>query len=546
MNKKPAFYFARYLVNPKKFAGDPVKFTRLKDKTTDSHAVNALHQALRRANLVQAPYIIKLLLQAGDPYLDPLIKKGGNETAYDQIKKLTSAPRKNVLKGFIGYYLTLSDAKQKGEIKELIDNVKDNDAAYRDTMQAISDSVYYLSTVKSPNSKSYTEAKTVNAPLDEFVGQIFRKEKEAGKRSQKIKEAQSSLLGNVLSVINTFDDKKIEVALNALKPKAGINKAAGADPLLIIAVKKKAGKVIDAIFGMSGVELVVRGRDNKTPLQLAINKRDHSLITKLVNAEDGQARLIHNRDTRDSAILLAVKTKQSTVVDAVLLGNPYLEDRDENGDTAYLASIKLKQWAIMNKLMDEGARINIRDNYNNTPLLLMVQKGSKSDVQKMLNLGADVNAQNNNGETPFLLALKGGNQVVADLLWVKKPDVKKAQNISGYRPLHYAAKGGMTNLVTEFIKAGAEPNVRTKDGWTPLHFAAKEGHLGAVKELLAKGAMVSALNKNNRTPERLAKTSAVRAALRRASGRRIQTGGNGQPPVARAVARVPARVPSRK
>jgi uncharacterized protein len=60
----------------------------------------------------------------------------------------------------------------------------------------------------------------------------------------------------------------------------------------------------------------------------------------------------------------------------------------------------------------------------------------------------------------------------------------------GRTPLFYTAKDGETNLTSELLQHGANPNVQDINLETPLHFAAREYQVHIAKMLLDAGASV--------------------------------------------------------
>lgn len=62
---------------------------------------------------------------------------------------------------------------------------------------------------------------------------------------------------------------------------------------------------------------------------------------------------------------------------------------------------------------------------------------------------------------------------------------RKRDFITGYAPLHWAAKSGKEDVVKLLHRNNADVNVRTRGGYTPLHLAAMQNHY-AVAELLVK------------------------------------------------------------
>ncbi|MEZ5302507.1 MAG: ankyrin repeat domain-containing protein [Verrucomicrobiales bacterium] len=67
-------------------------------------------------------------------------------------------------------------------------------------------------------------------------------------------------------------------------------------------------------------------------------------------------------------------------------------------------------------------------------------------------------------------------------------------------PLHWAAEGGLSDLVAALLRNGADPNARDRRGFTPLHKAVEGGFSEAAEFLLAKGADSNAQSDTGWTP----------------------------------------------
>lgn len=67
-------------------------------------------------------------------------------------------------------------------------------------------------------------------------------------------------------------------------------------------------------------------------------------------------------------------------------------------------------------------------------------------------------------------------------------------------PLIIAAQYGHSEVVSELLKRGADPNIQTKTGDSALHRAAHMGRLGIVRKLLAAGADPLLTNKRGKRP----------------------------------------------
>lgn len=88
--------------------------------------------------------------------------------------------------------------------------------------------------------------------------------------------------------------------------------------------------------------------------------------------------------------------------------------------------------------------------------------------------------------TPSPMSLKKKNQVVVDLL--RDGADREAEDVNGYRALHYATMWGHPATTKALLKSGAGLESITRvDGTRPLHIAARYGSACVVQELLSQG-----------------------------------------------------------
>lgn len=82
-----------------------------------------------------------------------------------------------------------------------------------------------------------------------------------------------------------------------------------------------------------------------------------------------------------------------------------------------------------------------------------------------------------------------------------------------WRPLHFAASKGFTEICLFLIEHGAEIDARDNSGNTPLHLAAGRGQDETVELLLSKGASTTVYNLQNKIPGELASSRRIARAI---------------------------------
>ncbi|MCL7034496.1 hypothetical protein MKW94_018523, partial [Papaver nudicaule] len=154
-----------------------------------------------------------------------------------------------------------------------------------------------------------------------------------------------------------------------------------------------------------------------------------------------------------------------------------VEDHIELFDAAYTGKLNRFKKAIR-KAKDVKGRVSLH----------AAAGGGSLEVCRYLieKLKLDVDSKDKDGCTPLYYTVpKGHLDTVRYLL--EKGAAADASNHLNHTPLHYAARMGVTKIITLLLSRGVRVDVPTVTG-TALQFAAGNGHRDAVKVLLAHGA----------------------------------------------------------
>ena len=92
-------------------------------------------------------------------------------------------------------------------------------------------------------------------------------------------------------------------------------------------------------------------------------------------------------------------------------------------------------------------------------------------------------------------AINGLTTSVKRLLSIRNITVN-VKDVSGYTPLHYAARNGHIEITRLLLQNGAEVNAKNNVGSTPLHWAAIAGHVDILHLLVENGADLEAQANN--------------------------------------------------
>ena len=253
----------------------------------------------------------------------------------------------------------------------------------------------------------------------------------------------------------------------------------------------------------NGAEVNRRGRDNETPLHLAIRGRQF-MIAKIL--------LEHGADSNAES--------NEGVTPLQILSDSYFREK----------------FNVLNlaQLLKHGAEVNRRDKANNTPLHLTIRGNRFILARMLLEHGADANVENYEGETPLHMLSQSSSKdegIILNLALLlitnHGVEVNKQDKVNN-TPLHLAIRRNRSRLVGILLEHGADANAENNEGMTPLQILSESDAndernlLNIAQLLLMHGAEVNRWDKANNTPLHLA----IRRSRSRLAGILFEHGAN--------------------
>jgi ankyrin repeat protein len=159
----------------------------------------------------------------------------------------------------------------------------------------------------------------------------------------------------------------------------------------------------------------------------------------------------------------------------VLLEKVDVNQRDKDGTTALFLAMKKNKSDIIDLILEKNPDVNVPGKDDLTLLHVAATKNDLELIQTLIDRGANVNAiSKSNGSIPMIESCIGSPpQTEAIKLFLSKgADINQAGNNKA-TCLMYVASAGHAELVSELLKAGADPKLKDKDGMTALAWAAK-------------------------------------------------------------------------
>lgn len=228
---------------------------------------------------------------------------------------------------------------------------------------------------------------------------------------------------------------------------------------------------------------------NKTPMDLAIERRNHTVVKVLL--EHGAA-----PDSRDQSgfgktlLQYAVEAEDIDLVAAVI---SRLREKSGDGvlnDTGSLALAAAQGQTVMVKtLLACGIPIDDRDfGSGQTALMSAAGHGRHEIMMELLAGGAAVNARDKKNSTALMYAASSGNTEALRILVAAGAEIA-AINDFGWNALMQAAHRGFAPAAEYLLDAGLPLNaVDTERGYTALTLAQKTGALPVADLLESRGA----------------------------------------------------------
>lgn len=201
-----------------------------------------------------------------------------------------------------------------------------------------------------------------------------------------------------------------------------------------------------------------RDREGKTPLLIASSALVENLATvnALLNAGANKDAIdVHGR----SALFFAAEHGHAQIVERLIDAGVDMDRACNKGETALMAAAKFGHSKVVQTLLRRGANRDIQDSRGKTALILLLDRSNSPLFQFHV-------------ESVQLLLL-GGSQVGLNL-----------RDSTGATALYYAALDWHTDVVSELLLYGANPNIPGPGGMTPLMLAAKAHNLEMIRLLL--------------------------------------------------------------
>ncbi|XP_068094527.1 serine/threonine-protein phosphatase 6 regulatory ankyrin repeat subunit B-like [Hyperolius riggenbachi] len=319
-----------------------------------------------------------------------------------------------------------------------------------------------------------------------------------------------------------------ETALTFLKKGVLLHMPNKSGAVCLHAAARKGHTAVIKVLLQKGAHVDARTREGYTALHIATEAcKPHVVQTLLGFGAQVQPK---GGKVKETPLHIAARIKDGEKVAEILLkSGADVNMESANGETAMHVAAQYGNLKMINALMEEGGEVTWQSKAQENALhtaarhchLLIVELilSYLSNEKSQADALSCVNQPNQVGETPLhLAAALAGDAVhfeeedvrIVRLLLEHGADISHTTTQTGETPLHYCARTGNTQVLSEMIKhIGTNRiqqmmNKQAKNGWSPLLVAAERGHTGTVKLLLQNHARVDVFDEHGKAALHLA------------------------------------------
>jgi hypothetical protein len=191
----------------------------------------------------------------------------------------------------------------------------------------------------------------------------------------------------------------------------------------------------------------------------------------------------------ESGFIELVKAGDAEAVRQALRDEPALADAQEGGVSAVLLAIYTGKADVARAIADAKSELSL------------FEVAALGDRNRLAGHHGALNEFSPDGFTALgLAAFFGHREVVQDLLRAGADPNVKSRNALGVAPLHSALANQHKEIAADLIRGGAEVNLASAEGLSPLHYTAHYGDIETTRLLLSAGADASARDAGGQTP----------------------------------------------
>ncbi|PIE98156.1 MAG: hypothetical protein CR988_04285 [Treponema sp.] len=268
---------------------------------------------------------------------------------------------------------------------------------------------------------------------------------------------------------------------------------------LFSAVKADCPKCIDALIGHDGEKIDVTCRDflGNSVLHTAVQWSSYKAANKVLALTQDSSLLKSQNLEGKTALHIAAKHGAVNFINILIDYGIDVNASDEMGRSPLMEAMFTNKVEIAKLLINKNASVIQQDVYGRSALHEAVETGSVESINIIVQAGGNPMARDTYGVTPLSIAFSKSLEI---LKATTGRDINLADS-DGFSPLHIAVKEkASTEQLDLLLNKGYYVDKRNKNGSTALLLAVKEHNDDLVSVFLKSGANVFVTNNKGESP----------------------------------------------
>jgi ankyrin repeat protein len=199
--------------------------------------------------------------------------------------------------------------------------------------------------------------------------------------------------------------------------------------------------------------------DGSTPL-ISASLRGHAPIVEYLCEQ--RAKLEFVRTDGSTALATACRNRHEDVVRILLQYGALVDTNTPSGILVMKCAAQAGTACIMKLLLEKEAALDTPDEEGNAPIHYAAASGNSESLELLLDAEAQY-SPNNNQKTPLFFAAQAGHREVVEILLQRQVVDSNMQSVDSIFPFRIAVFKLHMDVVKQFLWAGANPNLTSRD-----------------------------------------------------------------------------------
>lgn len=238
----------------------------------------------------------------------------------------------------------------------------------------------------------------------------------------------------------------LEVVETLIKAEACLNKSdylKKAQTALMLAINKRNCSIVTLLLE-AGASVRITDNNENSVLMYAVRSGNFDLVKSLI--EEWGVNIHHTNNAKQTALMIAADSGFINILKFLIVNHAYINKKDKFGNTALIYAASSGQISVVQYLIIlKNLEIDLKDGKGNSALMTAVYCQHINILTVLIQANASINIQNSFGQTPLMIAARKGFGEMVNVLLKAGADKNLKDNV-GQTAYDYAHKGQHTKI----------------------------------------------------------------------------------------------------